>query len=128
MSGNDTPEHSLPEDEPVIDQAMLDDPNDEFLPEDFEDDPNDNRPRTTRKRVGLGGQMIGAAMLGLAEVLEPKQKQDAPIEITNPGKPLDLDKDGLNEAFGDSGSRLQGPPLDSEKAKARPGRPAKRRR
>lgn len=140
MSGNDTsdsslPDPALPEDEPVSvddlsygDIASTGDVEDEFLPEDFEDDPNDDRPRSTRKRVGLGGQMIGAAMLGLAEVLEPKQKQDAPIEITNPGKPLDLDKDGLNEAFGEGGSRLQGPPLDSVKAKAHPGRPAKRRR
>ena len=99
MSGSPTPEPALPEDEPLRNDTPVDNvaDDDEFLPEDFEDDPNDDRPRTTRKRVGLGGQMIGAAMLGLAEVLEPKQKQDAPIEVTNPGKPLDLDKDGLDE-------------------------------
>jgi hypothetical protein len=130
MSGTPTSEPALPEDEPLRDDTPVDNAvdDDEFLPEDFEDDPNDDRPRSTRKRVGLGGQMIGAAMLGLAEVLEPKQKQDAPIEVTNPGKPLDLDKDGLDEAFGNDGSRLQGPPLDAVKAKARSGRPVKRRR
>lgn len=101
---------------------------DEFLPEDFEDDPNDDRPRSTRKRAGLGGQMIGAAMIGLAEILQPKPKQDAPIEVTNPGKPLDLDRDGLDESFGDSGARMKGPPLDAVKARARSGRPVKRRR
>ncbi len=101
---------------------------DEFLPEDFEDDPNDNRPRSTRKRAGLGGQMIGAAMIGLAEILEPKPKREAPIEVTNPGKPLDLDRDGLDESFGAAGARMKGPPLDSVKARARAGRPVKRRR
>lgn len=121
-AGDDQPTpEALPED-------IAENVEDEFLPEDFEDDPNDDRPRSTRKRASLGGQMIGAAMIGLAEVLEPKPKREAPIEVTNPGKPLDLDRDGLDESFGEVGARMKGPPLDSVKAKARAGRPVKRRR
>lgn len=101
---------------------------DEFAPEDFEDDPDDQRPRSTIKRVGKGGQMLGAAMLGLAEVLEPKQKPRPAAIVDHPGDPLDLDRRGLDESFGDDGSRLKGPPLDEVKARAVAGRRIKRRR
>lgn len=101
---------------------------DEFAPEDFEDDPNDTLPRSTLKRAGRGGQMLGAAMLGLAEVLEPKQKPRIAAIVDHPGEPLDLDRRGLDESFGDDGSRLKGPPLDEVKAKAHAGRRIKRRR
>ncbi len=101
---------------------------DEFGPEDFADDPDDDRPRTTIRRAGRGGQLIGAAMLGLGEILQPRPKEEIPIEIANPGEPPNIDKNGLDEAFGDQGGRLVGPPLDAIKARARAGRPIKRRR
>ena len=127
MSGTNEPDENPPGDE-TLPEDSEENPEDEFLPEDFEDDPTDDRPRTTMKRVGRGGQMIGAAMIGLAEILQPKPKAEISVEITNPGKPLDIDKDGLDEIFGATGDRLKGPPLDSVKARARVGRPAKRRR
>lgn len=89
---------------------------------------NDPLPRSTRRRVGVGGQMVGAAMLGLAEILQPRPKQEIPIEVANPGEPPDIDRKGLDEALGDSGDRIVGPPMNRIKAAARTGRPAKRRR
>ena len=115
-------------DEAASDEIGTSDEIDEFAPEDFEDDPNDTRPRSTIKRVGTGGQMLGAAMLGLAEILEPKQKPRIAAIVDHPGEPLDLDRRGLDESFGEAGSRLKGPPLDDVKAKAHTGRRIKRRR
>ena len=103
-------------------------PEDEFLPEDFADDPDDVRPRSTRKRVGRGGQMIGAALIGLAEVLAPKPKVEIPIEIATPGEPPNIDTKGLDEAFGDDGERLVGPPMDRLKSQIRSTQSVKRRR
>lgn len=137
MSG-DGKQDNLPEDgRPDTDEVLPEhaghraadaDEADEFLPEDFEDDPDDTRPKSTMKRAGRGGQMIGAAMIGLAEVLQPKPKQEIPIEIVTPGEPPNIDTDGLDDALAGTTSRMKGPPLDSVKAKARAGRPAKRRR
>lgn len=124
---DDVPEEGRPDDE-VLPEDEAGDDADEFLPEDFEDDPDDHRPKSTMKRAGRGGQIIGAAMIGLAEVLEPKPKQEIPIEIVTPGEPPNIDTDGLDDAVAGTTSRMKGPPLDSVKAKARPGRPKKRRR
>jgi len=116
----------LPED--LSDESASEDGAEEFLPEDFEDDPDDLRPKSTMKRAGRGGQMIGAAMIGLAEVLQPKPKQEIPIEIVTPGEPPNIDTDGLDDAVAGTTSRMKGPPLNSVKAKAKPPRPVKRRR
>jgi len=121
----------LADDAPPADaqpDARNTDDGDDFAPEDFEDDPNDTLPRSTLKRAGRGGQMLGAAMLGLAEVLEPKQKPRIAAIVDHPGEPLDLDRRGLDESFGNDGSRLKGPPLDEVKARAVAGRRIKRRR
>lgn len=100
----------------------------EYLPEDFADDPDDDRPRTQLKRVGRGGQMIGAAMIGLAEILQPRPKQEIPIEIATPGEPPNIDTGGLDEVFGERGDRLVGPPMDHIKARGRSTTRTKRRR
>ena len=100
----------------------------EYLPEDFEDNSDDPRPRTQLKRVGRGGAMIGAAMIGLAEILQPKPKQDAPIEIATPGEPPNIDTNGLDEPLGAQGERMVGPPMDYLKARGRPTSRLKRRR
>lgn len=123
-AGRSDSDELLPED---VAEESADDA-DEFLPEDFEDDPNDTRPKSTMKRAGRGGQMIGAAMIGLAEILEPKPKQEIPIEIVTPGEPPNIDTDGLDDAVAGTTSRMKGPPLDAVKAKARVSRPTKRRR
>lgn len=107
---------------------MAPDPDDEFPPEDFEDDPHDDRPRSTLKRTGRPGQMLGAAMLGLGEILQPKPKQEIPVQFETPGEPPDIDRKGLDEPFDAEGRRLQGPPLDAIKAKASPVTRRKRRR
>ena len=101
---------------------------DEFPPEDFADDPYELRPPTTIKRVGRGGQMSGAAMIGLAEILQPRPKAEIPIEIATPGEPPNIDTTGLDEPIGVGTERMVGPPMDDLKAKARTGRTVKRRR
>jgi hypothetical protein len=122
-------EGSAPDPEVDVDvDTELDTDLDEAFAEADEAAARDPLPRTTRRRTGMGGQMIGAAMIGLAEVLQPRPKEEIPIEIANPGEPPNIDKDGLDEPFGDSGDRLVGPPLDRIKAAARGGRPVKRRR
>ena len=103
---DDPPEEGRPDDE-VLPEDAHDDEADEFSPEDFADDPNDIAPRSTMKRVGKGGQLIGAAMIGLAEVLQPRPKQEIPIEIANPGEPPNIDRDGLDEPLGNDGARLK---------------------
>jgi hypothetical protein len=90
------------------------------------DDPHDPSP-TTLRRMSRGGQMIGSAMIGLAEVLQPKPKVEVPIEIATPGEPPNIDIDGLDEPFGEA-RRMVGPPMDQIKAKGRSGRSRKRRR
>jgi hypothetical protein len=72
--------------------------------------------------------MLGAAMLGLAEILEPRPKVEVPIEIASPGEPPNIDLDGLDEPLGPMGDRMVGPPMDEIRAKARAGRTSKRRR
>ena len=72
--------------------------------------------------------MIGAAMIGLAEVLEPKPKAEVPIEIETPGEPPNIDQDGLDEPWGESGERMVAPPMDDIKAKASASKTTKRRR
>ena len=81
MSGTDESDENPPGDE-ALPEEFEENPEDEFLPEDFEDDPTDDRPRTAIKRVGRGGQMIGAAMIGLAEILQPKPKAEIPIAVS----------------------------------------------
>lgn len=103
-------------------------PDDEFPPEDFADTDPDPRPKTTLRRVGRPGQMIGAAMIGLAEVLETRPKAEIPIEIATPGEPPNIDTDGLDEPFGVGSERMVAPPMDRLKAKTRAGRTVKRRR
>ena len=112
-----------------IDEGDVVDP-EEFLPEDFADDPDDVRPPTTLKRVSRGGQMIGAAMIGLAEVLQPRAKAEIPIEIETPGEPPNIDTNGLDEPFGIVGDRMVGPPMDQLRArgKGKVTRTTKRRR
>jgi hypothetical protein len=112
---------------PAVDDAAADELDAAFAEAEAEA-ANDPRPRSTRRRVGVGGQMVGAAMLGLAEILQPKPKQEIPIEIANPGEPPDIDRKGLDEALGDTGDRIVGPPMDRIKSTGRDGRPAKRRR
>lgn len=123
-AGRPDPDVLLPEDTGTPDAEHLD----EFLPEDFEDDPDDLRPKSTIKRTGRGGQIIGAAMIGLAEVLQPKPKQEIPVEIVTPGEPPNIDTDGIDDLVVGTTSRMKGPPLNAVKAQARPPRPVKRRR
>ncbi|MEY4373546.1 MAG: hypothetical protein RL219_2315 [Actinomycetota bacterium] len=101
---------------------------DEFAPEDFDDDPTDDRPRSTVKRASRPGQMLGAAMLGLGEILQPKPKQEIPVQFETPGEPPDIDRKGLDEVFGAEGKRLSGPPLDTIKSRAALVKRIKRRR
>ena len=100
---------------------------DEPSEEDFLVDPDD-APPTTLRRKSRGGQMIGAAMIGLAEILESKPKVDVPVEIAAPGEPPNIDLDGLDEPWGAQGERMVAPPMDDLKAKAAPSKTVKRRR
>jgi hypothetical protein len=97
-------------------------------PEDFEEGSDDPRPPVTLKRMSKGGQLIGAAMIGLAEVLEPRPKVEVPIEIATPGEPPNIDTNGLDEDIAGGSNRMVGPPLDRIKSKQRVGRTTKRRR
>jgi hypothetical protein len=135
VSGDSQRDEPLPEEGQPDDELLPEDepdhhgtPDDEYLPEDFEDDPDDTQPRSTLKRAGRGGQMLGAAMIGLAEVLQPKPKQEIPIEIVTPGEPPNIDTDGIDDTVAGTTSRMKGPPLNEVKARARAKRPVKRRR
>jgi hypothetical protein len=96
-----------------------------YDPDDFDPAAVDN---ATLRRKSRGGQRIGAAMIGLAEVLQPKPKVEVPIEIATPGEPPNIDTDGLDEMIGPSGERMVGPPMDTIKAKAKRTHVTKRRR
>jgi len=109
-------------------KELDDEPANEPDPADFLDEPEDERPPTTLRRKPRGGQMIGAAMIGLAEVLDPKPKADVPIEIETPGEPPNIDQDGLDEPWGDAGERMVAPPMDTIKAKSGSTKAVKRRR
>lgn len=88
---------------------------------------DDEGPRVPPKRhKGGGGVMLGAAMLGLRDVLYGKPKEDTAIEIEASGDPPNVDLDGMDMAI-DEHRRAVGPPLDDIKARAVQNRRTRRR-
>lgn len=88
---------------------------------------DDDGPRAPPKRhKGGGGVMLGAAMLGLRDVLYGKPKEDTAIEIEASGDPPNVDLDGMDMAI-DENRRAVGPPLDDIKARAVQNRRSRRR-
>jgi hypothetical protein len=112
-----------------FDEAWADDDSDgpdEFDEADFADPDPTLVPRPPVRRRTGAGTMLGAAMLGLREVLYGKVKEDSVIEIESSGDPPNIDIDGLDELFGDD-QRLVAPPLDQIRARGRHRRANRRR-
>ena len=88
---------------------------------------DDEGPRVPPKRhKGGGGVMLGAAMLGLRDVLYGRPKEDTAIEIEASGDPPNVDLDGMDMEI-DENRRAVGPPLDDIKARAVQNRRSRRR-
>ena len=81
----------------------------------FEDRPPAPVPR--RRPSSARSSILGAAMLGLREVLEGPQKERIVIQAEVPGEPPDIDRLGLKAEL-DDGSLAVGPPLDDLKDRA----------
>jgi hypothetical protein len=79
--------------------------------------PHQDEEATPRRPSSLRGGMLGAAMLGLREVLEGPKKEKIVIQAEAPGEPPDIDRRGF-EAPLEDGSLAVGPPLDDLKDKA----------
>ena len=75
-------------------------------------------PPAPPRRSSIRGGVLGAAMLGLREVLEGPKKEQIVIQAEAPGEPPDIDRRGL-EAELDDGRMAVGPPLDDLKDKAK---------
>jgi hypothetical protein len=97
---------------------------DEVYP--WETDEEPTAPRVHNRRKGGGGVMLGAAMLGLRDVLYGKPKEETAIEIEASGDPPNVDLDGMDLAL-DETHRAVGPPLDEIKARAVQNRRSRRR-
>jgi hypothetical protein len=82
-------------------------------------------PPARPRRASVRGGVLGAAMLGLREVLEGPKKEQIVIQTDAPGEPPDIDRRGL-EAELDDGRLAVGPPLDDLKDKARATRRSRR--
>ena len=82
----------------------------------FDDEPVE--PPPARRRTSTArGSILGAAMLGLRDVLEGPKKELIVIQAESPGEPPDIDRIGLKAEL-DDGSLAVGPPLDELKDKA----------
>ena len=79
--------------------------------------PHQDEEAPPRRPSSLRGGMLGAAMLGLREVLEGPKKEKIVIQAEAPGEPPDIDRRGF-EAPLEDGSLAVGPPLDDLKDKA----------
>jgi len=82
-------------------------------------------PPARPRRSTVRGGVLGAAMLGLREVLEGPKKEQIVIQAEAPGEPPDIDRRGL-EAELDDGRMAVGPPLDDLKDKAKATRRSRR--
>lgn len=79
--------------------------------DDAGDDTGDGRDgEGPRRSHGPVGTAIGAAMLGLEQVIFGKQREEAPIVITASGEPGDVDTDGIVIRLDDDAD-IVAPPL-----------------
>jgi hypothetical protein len=99
---------------------------DEVFPWEADDYDNSRPGQSPQRRKGGAGTMIGAAMMGLRDILYGKPKEETPIEIEASGDPPNVDLDGLDVQL-DENRRAVGPPLDEIKARAVQNRRARRR-
>lgn len=86
---------------------------DEDVPGDvpFEADIDDaDRVSDARRRLGRGGAMLAAGMLGLDQVLSGKKKEEAPIIVDANSDPHDIDADGIRVRVSDD-AEVVSPPL-----------------
>jgi hypothetical protein len=83
----------------------------------FDDHPEPPVPPRPRRSSSARGSVLGAAMLGLRDVLEGPKKELIVIQAEVPGEPPDIDRIGLTAELED-GSLAVGPPLDELKDKA----------
>ncbi len=91
---------------------MSDQPDDELS-----SPPDEDEAAPPRRPSSLRGGVLGAAMLGLREILEGPKKEQIVIQAEAPGEPPDIDRRGF-EAPLEDGSLAVGPPLDDLKDKA----------
>lgn len=98
--------------DPGVDHHL--DPDD--LGSDAADPGPDAPPRARRAPGGAFGTAMGAAMMGLHQVLYGPTKDEIVVQIEASGDPPNLDTDGLDAPFGTG--RLVGPPLDAIKSRA----------
>jgi hypothetical protein len=71
---------------------------------------DDERVASARRRHGAAGGALAAGMLGLAEFLGGKPKQEAPIVVASNSDPVDIDTDGIVIDI-DSSTSVVAPPL-----------------
>ena len=83
----------------------------------FDDQPDEPVAPRPRRASSARGSVLGAAMLGLRDVLEGPKKELIVIQAEVPGDPPDIDRLGLTAELED-GSLAVGPPLDELKDKA----------
>ena len=83
----------------------------------FDERPDEPAPPPRRRTSSARGSVLGAAMLGLRDVLEGPKKELIVIQAEVPGDPPDIDRLGLKAELED-GSLAVGPPLDELKDKA----------
>ena len=95
-----------------VNGGMSDQPDDELS-----SPPDEDEAAPPRRPSSLRGGVLGAAMLGLREILEGPKKEQIVIQAEAPGEPPDIDRRGF-EAPLEDGSLAVGPPLDDLKDKA----------
>ena len=77
----------------------------------FEIDIDDaDRVSDARRRLGRGGAMLAAGMLGLDQILMGKKKEEAPIVVDANSDPVDIDSDGIRVQISDD-AEVVAPPL-----------------
>ncbi len=65
---------------------------------------------TARRRHGAAGAIVAAGMLGLDQVLGRKPREEAPVVVSAPTEPVDVDEDGITVAVDDD-TAVVAPPL-----------------
>jgi hypothetical protein len=69
-----------------------------------------DRVADARRRLGRGGAMLAAGMLGLDQVLSGKKKEEAPIVVDANSDPVDIDADGIRVRVSED-AEVVSPPL-----------------
>jgi hypothetical protein len=89
-------------DDDIDDDVNLDSDNDIDL--DLGPDSGPAVIANARRRHGAAGAIVAAGMFGLDQALGRKVKQEAPIVVSAPTEPVDVDNDGISVIVDDTTS------------------------